>query len=86
MKSEFFILACLVAASTAFAGADDAEYDFFGFRISAGYQIGINLKSSFKNALPTGGNTKEAAYARATGESGRYESDDGGFIVTAEIG
>lgn len=86
MKSKFLVLALLGVASTAFAGADDAEYDFFGFRISAGYQIGINLKSSFKNALPTEGNTKEAAYARATGEGGRYESDDGGFIVKDDGG
>lgn len=86
MKRLLMALGLLGAVAPAFADMDDAEYDFFGFRISAGYQVGINLKSSFRSTVPAAGTTKAAAYARATGASGRYESDDGGFIVKDDGG
>lgn len=83
MKRHIIIAGLLMAAFAAAADVDDPDYDFYGFRISAGYQCGINLKSSF---TPVFGRSKDEAYQRATGQGGRYRSDDGGFIVKDDGG
>lgn len=86
MKRLLMAFGLLAASGTATADSRDPEYEFFGFRISAGYQLGIGLKSSLDTVVPAAGATKAAAYARATGANGRYESDDGGFIVKDDGG
>lgn len=81
------IAGCLALGLIPLAVADEeVESGFLGLRISAGYQLGINLKSKFKTRLPGAGTTRERAYAAASGNSFRDEksawlSDDGGFIV-----
>lgn len=83
MKRHIIIAGLLMAAFAAAADVDDPDYDFYGFRISAGYQVGVGLKTSL---TPTMARSKAAAYARATGKGGTYRSDDGGFIVKDDGG
>jgi len=76
------LLACLLAASaTAVANEWDSEFEWYGFRISAGYQYAFDLKTSMDVKIPGGEYGKDAAYKRATGADGTYYSDDGGFLV-----
>ena len=86
MKRQLCTVGLLVFACTVSASGMDPDFEFFGFRVSAGYQLGIGLKSSLKTVVPAAGATKAEAYARATGAEGRYESDDGGFIVKDDGG
>lgn len=81
MKSAMISAGLLLAALSVAAGVDDAEYDFYGFRVSAGYQMGINLKSSLNMRVSSASASKKAAYERASGKDGAYYSDDGGFII-----
>lgn len=81
MNYRIMIVAALAGMTSAYAGEWDSDCEVFGFRISAGYQVGVNVKSTLKTRMSMGGTSKDEAYARATGEDGTYYSDDGGFIV-----
>lgn len=86
MKSQLCVLGLLVSAFTAAASGNDPEYDFFGFRISAGYQVGVGLKSKLQSVVPSSASSKQTAYTRATGVTGQYYSDDGGFVCKDDGG